>query len=236
MGYLNGELDDSLYILYVLKNLYGDYDKILGDLNIPSESIGLIEQSYRLGNSGTTLQALDAEYRRKLDNERAMLMAYFGYQISAALMNGTSVSPVFSEKSALDMLEKNGYLTSAQRSMVNWRWNGAEQEALNQLPQNVWDTMRKYEAHSWKGVLSGSTPGTRAGGGYDNENNLLPSKDTSGNAITYREFDVNNKLPGAGRDAERFVYGIEDFSVYYTDSHYGDIPSPTGLPPFVRLK
>jgi hypothetical protein len=123
MGYLNGELDDSLYILYVLKNLYGDYDKILGDLNIPSESIGLIEQSYRLGNRGTTLQALDAEYRRKLDNERAMLMAYFGYQISAALMNGTSVSPVFSEKSALDMLEKNGYLTPAQQKMLYHRWN-----------------------------------------------------------------------------------------------------------------
>lgn len=70
---------------------------------------------------------------------------------------------------------------------------------------------------------------------YENNNNKLPSTDENGNPITYKEWDVNNKLPGSGRDAERFVTG-SDGSVYYTDSHYGEIDSPTGLPPFLRIR
>ena len=50
-----------------------------------------------------------------------------------------------------------------------------------------------------------------------------------------KEFDVNNRIPGMDRDAERFVVG-SDGSIYYTDSHYGDEESPRGFPPFVRIK
>ncbi len=57
---------------------------------------------------------------------------------------------------------------------------------------------------------------------------------TNGNPITCREWDINNKQPGAHKDGERFVTGIDD-SIYYTDSHYGDENSLSGLLPFVKI-
>jgi RHS repeat-associated protein len=88
------------------------------------------------------------------------------------------------------------------------------------LPPRARGIYEAYNAHGWRGNVSGQTPGTRAGRGWDNSNIDLPPMDATGNPITYREFDVNNRIPGAGRDAERFVRG-SDGSVYYTTSHYG---------------
>ena len=105
---------------------------------------------------------------------------------------------------------------------------------INSLPQNVQNSFHAYKKAGWRGNVSGQSPGTGAGGRYYNTTEPpLPKTDSSGNPITYREFDVNNKVPSAKRDAQRFVVG-SDGSVYFTDSHYGDIPSPTGLPPFVQ--
>ena len=50
-----------------------------------------------------------------------------------------------------------------------------------------------------------------------------------------KEFDVNSRIPDSRRDKERFVVG-SDGSIYYTDSHYGDAISPTGLPNFIKIK
>ena len=49
--------------------------------------------------------------------------------------------------------------------------------------------------------------------------NQLSTVDSKGNSITYREFDVNNKIAGQSRDAERLIRG-SDNSVYYTNNHY----------------
>lgn len=80
----------------------------------------------------------------------------------------------------------------------------------------------KYSTAGWKGNLPGQTPGTKAGGSYGNEPFLgeakLPDYE-NGAAITYREFDVNNKIAGMNRDSERFVVGSNG-KVYYTDNHY----------------
>ena len=67
--------------------------------------------------------------------------------------------------------------------------------------------------------MPGQTKGTSAGGKYRNDDGYLPSTDQFGQPIEYRKFDVNNKEPGQGRDAQRFVVG-SDGSVYYTDEHY----------------
>ena len=103
------------------------------------------------------------------------------------------------------------------------------------LSQNVQDIYARYDKAGWKGNVSGQAPGTAAGRKYLNTNDALPSVSENGTPVNYFEFDVNNLVPGAGRDSERFVYG-SDGSVYYTDSHYGDGVSPTGLPPFVKIK
>lgn len=47
----------------------------------------------------------------------------------------------------------------------------------------------------------------------------LPQKDKEGNAISYREWDVNPKVQGVNRGAERLVTG-SDGSAYYTSDHY----------------
>jgi ribonuclease T1 len=47
----------------------------------------------------------------------------------------------------------------------------------------------------------------------------LPRRDADGKAIAYREWDVNPKVRGVNRGAERLVTG-SDGSAYYTEDHY----------------
>ena len=101
------------------------------------------------------------------------------------------------------------------------------------MPQNVQDAFDKYDKAVWKGNVSGQTNGTVAGAEYQNRNGKLPTTDSNGNPITYKEWDVNNKQPGAFR-GERFVTGSNG-SIYYTDSHYGEGSSPTGSAPFTKI-
>ena len=75
-----------------------------------------------------------------------------------------------------------------------------QEEKLNDLPDNVQDTFSKYEKNGWNGNFNGQTPGTNAGRTFKNSDNKLPSVDSKGNPITYREFDVNNKIAGQARD------------------------------------
>ncbi|WP_438349573.1 RHS repeat-associated core domain-containing protein [Paenibacillus sp. FA6] len=111
--------------------------------------------------------------------------------------------------------------------------NSIASSSINKLPSNVQNSYNQYSKNGWNGNVAGQTTGTKAGGTYQNSNGKLPATDSSGKPITYKEFDVNNKT-GASRDAERFVKG-SDGSIYYTDSHYGDIKSPTELPEFIRV-
>lgn len=86
------------------------------------------------------------------------------------------------------------------------------------LPSNVVNSFQQYETNGWKNH-AGQTPGTKAGKSWGNSGSILPTYDMYGYPITYQEFDVNNRIPGQPRDAERFVVG-SDGSVYYTDDHY----------------
>jgi guanyl-specific ribonuclease Sa len=92
-------------------------------------------------------------------------------------------------------------------------------KSLNNFPENVKNSYEKYSKNGWKGNVEGQTPGTKAGRTYKNREGKLPSMDENGNPITYGEFDVNNKLPNAKRDKERFIKG-SDGSIYYTKDHY----------------
>ena len=87
------------------------------------------------------------------------------------------------------------------------------------LPTNVQNSYKKYSDIKWEGNFKGQTEGTAAGKKFRNADNSLPNIDKHDSPITYKEFDVNNKLPSKGRDGERFVRG-SDGSVYYTDDHY----------------
>ncbi len=108
------------------------------------------------------------------------------------------------------------------------------EKELNELPVNVQEAYNKYNHAGWKGNVPGQTAGTVAGAKYQNRDRKLPTIDDYGNPIMYKEWDVNNKQPGAFRDRERFVTG-SDGSIYYTDSHYGEGSSPTSLLPFIKI-
>ena len=64
-------------------------------------------------------------------------------------------------------------------------------------------------------AMSGYVGGRRFG----NFENLLPKKDASGRKIDYQEWDVNPKMQGKNRGAERLITG-SDGKAYYTSDHY----------------
>ena len=89
---------------------------------------------------------------------------------------------------------------------------------LKNLPDNVKESYQKHEDANWGNSVRDQTPGTKNGGTFGNRDGKLPTTDSKGNAITYKEYDVNNKT-GMYRDSERFVRG-SDGSIYYTNDHY----------------
>ncbi len=97
--------------------------------------------------------------------------------------------------------------------------NGDVTVGVEDLPENVQDSLEDYEKNEWK-RKSNKSKGTKDDNPFENKEGRLPEKDSQGNDIKYREHDVNDKLPGKGRDAERFVTG-SDGSIYYTNDHYG---------------
>jgi len=93
------------------------------------------------------------------------------------------------------------------------------EKKVEELPENVQEAYKDYEKNNWQGKSSKSA-GTKDNNPFKNNEGRLPQRDSNGKDISYREHDVNNKLSGQGRDAERFVTG-SDGSVYYTNDHYG---------------
>ena len=61
--------------------------------------------------------------------------------------------------------------------------------------------------------------GHEGGRDFHNAEGHLPRRDDRGRTITYREWDVNPKIPGVNRGPERLVTG-SDGSAYYTPDHY----------------
>ena len=92
------------------------------------------------------------------------------------------------------------------------------QVKLDDLPENVRNSYNNYKKNDWKGNYHGQSKGTRSGSMWENRNNQLPTSKGS-KAITYREFDINNRTFGSRRDSFRFVIG-SDGHVYYTTDHY----------------
>ena len=67
---------------------------------------------------------------------------------------------------------------------------------------------------------TGNAPEGYVGGrNFKNREGLLPNIDKNGNSITYREWDVNPKIPGQNRGAERLITG-SDGSAWKTTDHY----------------
>lgn len=90
------------------------------------------------------------------------------------------------------------------------------------IPQAAHDVLNQIDAGKWPGAAK--APGTKGGSVYENaappgKPPTLPATDSSGNHVTYREWDVNPKVPGQDRGEERIVTG-SDGSAWYTNDHY----------------
>jgi len=85
------------------------------------------------------------------------------------------------------------------------------------VPDRAYQTLALIDAGRWPGAAN--APGTHGGDQWMNRGGSLSRTDSSGKAITYREWDVNPKKPGQTRDAQRIITG-SDGSAYYTGDHY----------------
>ncbi|SEO94360.1 ribonuclease, partial [Amphibacillus marinus] len=114
----------------------------------------------------------------------------------------------------------DGYVKKEKAVLSGKKVSGAiPKKNISSLPNNVKHSYKNYKKNNWGGNVKGQTPGTKAGGSYKNREGKLPGVENSGKSITYNEYDVNNKLPNANRDSERFIKG-SDGSLYYTNDHY----------------
>ncbi|WP_434133313.1 hemagglutinin repeat-containing protein [Sporomusa sphaeroides] len=151
-------------------------------------------------------QAIDYIYNLPNDDQH-----WNSFEDTQKLIQGGAISTLFSL--GIFELENGRILFKGPSKAVT---NGS----YKSLPDNAKVAYSKYNKDGWNGRVPGQTEGTKAGGTYKNRDGKLPTTDELGNPITYREYDVNNKIAGQNRDAERFVRG-SDGAVYYTNDHYG---------------
>ena len=76
------------------------------------------------------------------------------------------------------------------------------------VPQKVYDLLKRLDER--KGA---PLPGYVGGRDFQNRERRLPRG-------SYREYDVNPKIRGRGRDAERIVIEQRSGKAYYTGDHY----------------
>lgn len=82
-----------------------------------------------------------------------------------------------------------------------------------EVPAKVYDVLEYVKANgkAMNGFVGGRT--------FGNREKILPKVDASGRKIKYQEWDVNRKIQGKNRGAERMVTGSDGRS-WYTSDHY----------------
>ncbi|MFS8081974.1 MAG: ribonuclease domain-containing protein, partial [Ginsengibacter sp.] len=81
------------------------------------------------------------------------------------------------------------------------------------IPQKVYEVLKYIRANhqAMDGYVGGRV--------FTNREKIVPQEDGNGNPITYQEWDVNPKIQGQNRGAERILTG-SDGRAWYTDDHY----------------
>lgn len=87
------------------------------------------------------------------------------------------------------------------------------EEKADAVPQKVYDVLKYVRTHG------SAMDGYVGGRDFSNREKLLPERDNNGKYIQYREWDVNPKVKGQNRGAERLVTGSVG-SAWYTGDHY----------------
>ncbi len=134
---------------------------------------------------------------------------------AATSTSATSTSAtVAAEK---DSATSSSKTSGSRRPSARPRSSRASSQPSATIPARVRTTLALIDAGKWPAAAN--APGTHGGDVFRNNERQLPVTDASGARITYREWDVNPKRRGSGRDAERIVTG-SDGSAWYTADHY----------------
>lgn len=84
----------------------------------------------------------------------------------------------------------------------------SSQRVTEHAPQRAYDILTQVQQRDGRAL-----PGYVGGKEFRNRERRLPQG-------RYREYDVNRKIPGQSRDAERLVIEQETGKAYYTGDHY----------------
>ncbi len=206
--YVHSDYNKSLLALCILKNSENDnYSEKISKLKkagFEDEEAALLELSYRIAKSKLFLSDIDAQDKISRNEAISYLLAEYGGIIAEGIINGKNTSPVFNNKSSLDMLEKNGYLTSGQKTQ---KIKSIEKNAIN------------YKIH--KGRQDKHIVGT-------NNYNLRRSRGENPSILTFDADKLLKKGAGKGRmitptkesvDYGRIIgkfYSQETGKYYYT--------------------
>lgn len=85
------------------------------------------------------------------------------------------------------------------------------------IPSRVLRTLKLIDAGKWPAAANAR--GTRGGDRWFNLEKRLPTYDSQGKKIKYREWDVNPHRSGHTRDAERIITA-NNGAAWYTLDHY----------------
>jgi RHS repeat-associated protein len=108
------------------------------------------------------------------------------------------------------------------QAIVNFRVGLNKQNKQNSNSVSIPEAAKTVVEYA-KNNKGGAQPGFKGGRKFANDGRdggqVLQSKDSNGNPITYKEYDINPKVEGKNRGTERVVIGSDNKS-YYTDDHY----------------
>lgn len=86
--------------------------------------------------------------------------------------------------------------------------SGSQESVEGAAPQKAYDLLAKLQQRGGEPL-----PGYVGGRYFQNRERRLPHG-------RYREYDVNRKIPGRSRDAERLIIERKTGKAYYTSDHY----------------
>ena len=103
-----------------------------------------------------------------------------------------------------------GYYFDAQQAILDGNFSGTYSYSI---PQKAWDVLNYLKGNNMHPIQNYKGGKIFANDGRDNSQ-MLP-----GDGITYREYDIDPKIHGVKRTAERIVVG-NNGTAWYTPDHY----------------
>ena len=194
MVYSNGFEDENDLINYIeILDTLKEFDDELGvyetidkikQLGYSDDYASLTELSYRLSRLEVSLAGLDQQQKMQQQQTVNMVLAMYGGIIAEGLMNGKELSPLYLEDSALDQLEKNGFIPPGMKSSLSNTVNQAISKT-NTTRVGQWMSESEYNEFVNTGEIPRTNVLTKGKEGYMKQ---------ADKGDYYVEFDIDSSL------------------------------------------